>query len=73
MVQAVNVIEVHFQSPVIYADQRSKVHTHYSVPPNCPPRVQDGECHVNFIRKVTVSQWRGFSLEDGMRAYEMLV
>ncbi|XP_057403401.1 beta-mannosidase isoform X3 [Balaenoptera acutorostrata] len=55
VVQAVNVIEVHFQSPVIYADQRSKVHTHYSVPPNCPPRVQDGECHVNFIRKAQCS------------------
>ncbi|XP_026972822.1 beta-mannosidase isoform X4 [Sagmatias obliquidens] len=58
VVQAINILEVHFQSPVIYADQRSKVHTHYSVPPNCPPRVQDGECHVNFIRKsVTIETW----------------
>ena len=73
MVKAMNIIEVRFQSPVIYANQRSERHTAYWVPPNCPPPVQDGECHVNFIRKVKASQWRGFGLKDGMMVYEMLV
>ena len=68
-----NIIEVRFQSPVIYADQRNKLHTAYWVPPSCPPPVQDGECHVNFIRKVRVSQRRVVSLKDGMMVYEMLV
>ncbi|XP_014417517.2 beta-mannosidase [Camelus ferus] len=51
VVKAVNFIELYFQSPVIYADQRSKAHTSYEVPPSCPPSEQEGECHVNFIRK----------------------
>ncbi|XP_053779055.1 beta-mannosidase isoform X2 [Desmodus rotundus] len=46
-----NSIELHFQSPVLYAEQQSRAHTRYEVPPNCPPNVQKGECHVNFIRK----------------------
>ncbi|KAI4572553.1 hypothetical protein MJG53_006053 [Ovis ammon polii x Ovis aries] len=54
-VKAMNIIEVRFQSPVIYANQRSERHTAYWVPPNCPPPVQDGECHVNFIRKMQCS------------------
>ncbi|KAB0343320.1 hypothetical protein FD754_020246 [Muntiacus muntjak] len=55
VVKAMNIIEVRFQSPVIYAAQRSKLHTAYRVPPSCPPPVQDGECHVNFIRKMQCS------------------
>ncbi|XP_061020300.1 beta-mannosidase isoform X1 [Dama dama] len=55
VVKAMNIIEVRFQSPVIYAAQRSKLHTAYWVPPSCPPPVQDGECHVNFIRKMQCS------------------
>ncbi|XP_004431061.1 PREDICTED: beta-mannosidase [Ceratotherium simum simum] len=51
LVGDVNSIELHFQSPVLYAAQRSKAHTCYQVPPSCPPLVQKGECHVNFIRK----------------------
>ncbi|KAK2499166.1 hypothetical protein MC885_012098, partial [Smutsia gigantea] len=51
VVRDVNSIELSFQSPVLYAAQQSKAHTEYEVPPNCPPRVQKGECHVNFIRK----------------------
>uniref|UniRef100_A0A8C1TW37 Beta-mannosidase-like galactose-binding domain-containing protein n=2 Tax=Cyprinus carpio TaxID=7962 RepID=A0A8C1TW37_CYPCA len=38
--------------PVTYAFQRSHAQTEYRVPPDCPPPVQKGECHVNFIRKV---------------------
>ncbi|XP_021536047.1 beta-mannosidase [Neomonachus schauinslandi] len=50
VVGEVNSLELCFQSPVLYAAQRSKAHG-YSVPPDCPPLVQKGQCHVNFIRK----------------------
>ncbi|XP_076002860.1 beta-mannosidase [Genypterus blacodes] len=46
-----NVLKVHFMSPVLYASERRKAHSTYTVPPECPPDVQKGECHVNFIRK----------------------
>ncbi|XP_051803803.1 beta-mannosidase [Acanthochromis polyacanthus] len=45
-----NVLEVSFMSPVVYASERRKASS-YTVPPECPPDVQKGECHVNFIRK----------------------
>ncbi|KAE8630723.1 hypothetical protein XENTR_v10000933 [Xenopus tropicalis] len=45
-----NNIEVQFQSAVNWAKDRSGNST-YKVPPDCPPQVQKGECHVNFIRK----------------------
>uniref|UniRef100_A0A4W5L5H4 Beta-mannosidase-like galactose-binding domain-containing protein n=1 Tax=Hucho hucho TaxID=62062 RepID=A0A4W5L5H4_9TELE len=45
-------------SPVLYASERSQAHSSYSVPPDCPPPVQKGECHVNFIRKVSgLNSW----------------
>lgn len=47
----VNSLEVYLTSPVLYASERSKAHSAYRVPPECPPDVQKGECHVNFIRK----------------------
>ncbi|XP_069782178.1 beta-mannosidase isoform X2 [Narcine bancroftii] len=46
-----NYIEVRFLSAVSYAAQQSARHSKYSVPPDCPPPQQKGECHVNFIRK----------------------
>nr|XP_043903841.1 beta-mannosidase [Solea senegalensis]XP_043903842.1 beta-mannosidase [Solea senegalensis] len=46
-----NVLRVCLQSAVVYASERSKVHSAYRVPPECPPDVQKGLCHVNFIRK----------------------
>ncbi|KAF7666144.1 hypothetical protein LDENG_00116800 [Lucifuga dentata] len=46
-----NMLKVSFVSPVLYASGRRKAHTAYRVPPECPPDVQKGECHVNFIRK----------------------
>uniref|UniRef100_A0A3B5KZQ3 beta-mannosidase n=1 Tax=Xiphophorus couchianus TaxID=32473 RepID=A0A3B5KZQ3_9TELE len=46
-----NVLEVAFLSPVLYAAERRRAHSSYAVPPECPPDVQKGECHVNFIRK----------------------
>lgn len=59
VVKTINFIELRFQSPVLYAAQQSRAHTRYQVPPDCPPSVQKGECHVNFIRKVMVSQMDG--------------
>lgn len=47
-----NVLKVSFTSPVLYASERRKAHAGARVPPECPPDVQKGECHVNFIRKV---------------------
>uniref|UniRef100_A0A3Q1J3Y4 Beta-mannosidase n=1 Tax=Anabas testudineus TaxID=64144 RepID=A0A3Q1J3Y4_ANATE len=46
-----NVLKVSFLSPVLYAAEQRKAHSAYRVPPECPPDVQKGECHVNFIRK----------------------
>lgn len=49
-----NVLKVNLLSPVLYASERRKAHSAYRVPPECPPDVQKGECHVNFIRKVNM-------------------
>ncbi|XP_059520315.1 beta-mannosidase isoform X1 [Myotis daubentonii] len=51
VVKALNSLELRFQSPVLFAAQQSRDHALYDVPPDCPPSVQKGECHVNFIRK----------------------
>lgn len=51
-----NLLKVHILSPVLYAAERRKAHSAYRVPPECPPDVQKGECHVNFIRKVSTEQ-----------------
>lgn len=51
VVSNVNSLQLCFQSAVQYAERQSKAHANYSVPPNCPPQEQKGECHVNFIRK----------------------
>ncbi|XP_071765684.2 beta-mannosidase [Centroberyx gerrardi] len=71
-----NVLRVSFLSPVLYASDRRKAHSAYRVPPECPPEVQKGECHVNFIRKEqssfswdwgpsfpTMGLWKGVRLE----------
>ncbi|KAM6961248.1 beta-mannosidase [Aplochiton taeniatus] len=71
-----NTLVVHLASPVVYAEERSKAHSAYRVPPECPPEVQKGECHVNFIRKEqssfswdwgpsfpTLGLWKGVHLE----------
>ncbi|CAM5139754.1 unnamed protein product [Natator depressus] len=51
VIKEVNFIEVRFLSAISYAAEQSRSHRAYSVPPQCPPPVQKGECHVNFIRK----------------------
>ncbi|XP_070698730.1 beta-mannosidase [Pempheris klunzingeri] len=71
-----NVLKVSLSSPVLYASERRKAHSAYRVPPECPPEVQKGECHVNFIRKEqssfswdwgpsfpTMGLWKGVRLE----------
>uniref|UniRef100_A0A673J3J8 Beta-mannosidase n=1 Tax=Sinocyclocheilus rhinocerous TaxID=307959 RepID=A0A673J3J8_9TELE len=71
-----NILQVWIMSAVSYASQRSHAHTEYRVPPDCPPPVQKGECHVNFIRKAqssfswdwgpsfpTLGIWKGVRLE----------
>ncbi|KAG7234597.1 hypothetical protein INR49_002226 [Caranx melampygus] len=71
-----NVLRVSFLSPVLYASERRAAHSAYRVPPECPPDVQKGECHVNFIRKEqssfswdwgpsfpTMGLWKGVQLE----------
>lgn len=55
VVKDVNSLKLRFQSAVQYAECQSKAHTQYSVPPECPPVEQKGECHVNFIRKAQCS------------------
>ncbi|KAM7112441.1 beta-mannosidase isoform 2-T2 [Ciconia maguari] len=51
MIKEVNFVEVRFLSAVSYAAEQSRCHKAYSIPPACPPPVQKGECHANFIRK----------------------
>ncbi|XP_078660192.1 beta-mannosidase-like [Branchiostoma floridae x Branchiostoma belcheri] len=46
-----NTISVNFTSAITYAMMKNASHSQYMVPPDCPPAVQKGECHPNFIRK----------------------
>ncbi|CAF0879148.1 unnamed protein product [Adineta ricciae] len=48
--QSINQLRIDFESPVIYALNQAKAYND-TVPPDCPPDVQHGECHVQFIRK----------------------
>ncbi|MGH0160516.1 UNVERIFIED_CONTAM: hypothetical protein FKN15_052526 [Acipenser sinensis] len=61
LVKDSNVIQVDFTSAITYAAEQRAAHVSYMVPPECPPPVQKGECHVNFIRK---EQW-SFSWDWG--------
>ena len=45
-----NIIQIDFQSPIIYALEQSIVYN-VTLPPICPPDCQHGECLVQFIRK----------------------
>ncbi|PVD35823.1 hypothetical protein C0Q70_02792 [Pomacea canaliculata] len=45
-----NSIVVSFQSAVDYAAKQA-AQSQYPIPPVCPSAVQNGQCHVNFIRK----------------------
>ncbi|CAF1644955.1 unnamed protein product, partial [Adineta ricciae] len=48
--KSTNELRLDFESPVIYALDQSQSYND-SVPPFCPPDIQHGECHVQFIRK----------------------
>lgn len=52
-----NQIQIIFESALIYA-QREYLRTmmkQYVIPPVCPPQSQQGDCHVNFVRKMQSS------------------
>lgn len=49
-----NRIEVRFTSPVLAAKEAAR-NFPYSVPPKCVPDYYNGECHVNFLRKMQAS------------------
>lgn len=66
VIKKVNFIEVRFLSAISYAAEKSRYHKAYQVPPECPPPVQKGECHVNFIRKVR----EDFFMSCGLRSKE---
>ncbi|XP_053259924.1 beta-mannosidase isoform X4 [Podarcis raffonei] len=68
VIKEVNAIHVNFVSAVWYAAEQSKNHQAYKVPPECPPPVQKGQCHVNFIRKAAALEtwWpRGHGNQTG--------
>lgn len=50
LVPGSNNITIKFTSAVTYSAFKSTLYN-YTIPPNCPPSVQHGECHVNLIRK----------------------
>ncbi|KAH7951193.1 hypothetical protein HPB52_006250 [Rhipicephalus sanguineus] len=52
-----NIITVSCESPVLYALRKheQQVRSSYPVYPLCPPAVQNGQCHVNYIRKMPCS------------------
>lgn len=52
-----NIIRVSCESPVQYALRKheEQVRSSYPVYPLCPPSVQNGQCHVNYIRKMPCS------------------
>ncbi|KAM9477855.1 beta-mannosidase isoform 2-T2 [Clarias gariepinus] len=77
LLKDMNVLQVWLKSAVTYAAERSRAHSSYKVPPECPPAVQKGECHVNFIRKAqssfswdwgpsfpTLGIWKGVRLQS---------
>jgi beta-mannosidase len=45
-----NEIQIDFKSPVNYALEQYIAYN-LTVPPLCPPEAQNGECHIQFIRK----------------------
>ncbi|PAV86607.1 hypothetical protein WR25_00328 [Diploscapter pachys] len=58
LLQDQNTIQVDFKSPVQYAAQMAsayKTSSGHDVPPVCPPSIQHGDCHPNFLRKAQYS------------------
>ncbi|XP_068084134.1 beta-mannosidase [Anabrus simplex] len=56
LVAGANQLKVIFQSPILAALRRYERQAQdYVVPPECVPDVQNGECHVNHLRKMQAS------------------
>ena len=52
----VNSLEVKIRSPITAAKERFDIQAkEYTVPPTCVPDEYNGECHVNFLRKMQAS------------------
>uniref|UniRef100_A0A1I7VT16 beta-mannosidase n=1 Tax=Loa loa TaxID=7209 RepID=A0A1I7VT16_LOALO len=74
-----NNLRIEFKSPITYAKQKSEEYQElfgHTVPPICPVSEFQGECHINFIRKIqasfswdwgpsfpTVGIWKPISIE----------
>jgi beta-mannosidase len=63
LLKSQNELIIVFTSPVEYANSKSKNH----IPPECPPEVYHGECHVNLLRKMQAS----FAWDWGLAAPSM--
>jgi hypothetical protein len=48
--QGLNTLQIEFVSPVLHSKYLSQIYP-YTISPECPPDVQHGECHINFLRK----------------------
>ena len=49
-IQFNNQLRIDFQSPIIYALNQAGIYND-TLLPTCPPNIQHGECHIQFIRK----------------------
>lgn len=63
---ATNQLRLEFTSPVSYAKAINS-HMKTKVPPECPPKVYNGECHMNLLRKMQAS----FAWDWGLAAPSM--
>jgi beta-mannosidase len=64
--QSNNELRIDFESPIIYALNQARAYND-SVPPDCPPDVQNGECYFQFIRKEPCSfSWDWVRVESCM-------
>lgn len=61
-----NFLKVKFESPIEAAKKLSKLQSH-QIPPNCPPKKYNGECHMNQLRKMQAS----FAWDWGLAAPSM--
>ncbi|KAG5671762.1 hypothetical protein PVAND_001941 [Polypedilum vanderplanki] len=61
-----NHLIIKFQSPVEAAKKITKT-LQYSIPPECPPKIYNGECHMNLLRKMQSS----FAWDWGLAAPSM--
>ena len=53
-VQNENILEIQFESPIV-SGKRLADESGHSIPPSCTPATYNGECHVNFLRRMPAS------------------